>query len=152
MAPTLCRSALSHPCSEQSHPFPENWSEKCSDLPSGRQPRGGTPARPFRLQAHRLELRLGGPHARTKGRARGAVENSRGAWKQLVASVEGKVAVVTLGCRNQYTRLSGLNNRELLLTELEAGSAISGYQHGWVLGTALLLVCCLLAGSSCGRG
>ena len=71
---SACQPSVTHAVSGLT-PFRENWSEKHSDLPSGRQLRGGTPARPFWLQAHHLGLRLGGPHARTKGREVG------GAWK-----------------------------------------------------------------------
>ena len=130
----------------------ENWLERYSSLPDGRQLRcgGETPTQFFWLQAHHLRVVSGWFSHQYKGLVAGAVESSRGAWKQLVASVEGKVVFVTLGCHNQYHRLSSLNNRWLLLTELEAGSPVSGYQHGW--GTALFLVYYLLAGSSCGRG
>ena len=62
--------------------------------------------------------------------------------------------LVCLGCYNKIPQADWLlNYRNLFLNVLEARSPRSGYQHGWVLMTALfgVAVCQLLAVSSRGE-
>lgn len=62
-------------------------------------------------------------------------------WKRFnyIVCYRKGTTFVCSGCYNKVLWIQGLNPRTLLLPDLEAGSLGSERQHGWGLGSSLLL-------------
>lgn len=158
MAPTLSASQSSPQptlCSEWCYPFSQLRklaAERYSNANVNKLRCGGeTPAQFFWLQSSPSQCCIWWFSHQYKGLVSGGCgEVARGAWKELVASVEGKLSSSPWVAITSTHRLSSLNNRWLLLTELEAGSQVSEFPLVGDSPLPGLLSSCWV--SSCGRG
>ena len=70
---------------------------------------------------------------------------ARVACSGLIVACSQGACLVLSGCCNKIPQTGWLINRKVLLVVLEAGSTISGRQHGWALCCRWVTAHCVLA-------